>query len=56
VTILRKKFSRPMEVGARRDRGIEVYDIGNNATLAGNPNATEIPVPTAGWGATQGVT
>jgi hypothetical protein len=44
VTILRKKFSPPMEVAARRERGIEVYDIGNNATLAGNANATEIPV------------
>jgi len=28
VTILRKKFSPPMEVAARRDGGIEVYDIG----------------------------
>jgi len=56
VAILRKKFSLPMEMAARRDGGIEVYDIGNNATLAGNANATEIPVPTAGWGATQGVT
>jgi hypothetical protein len=43
VTILRKKFSPPIEVAARRDGGIEVYDIGNNATLA------EIPVPAAGW-------
>jgi hypothetical protein len=51
VTILRKKFSPPMEVAARRDGGIEVYDIGNNATLAGNANTTEIPVPAAGWGA-----
>jgi hypothetical protein len=42
-----------MEVAARRDGGIEVYDIGNNATLAGNANTTEIPVPAAGWGATQ---
>jgi putative NAD(P)-binding protein len=50
VTILRKKFSLPFELAARR---IEVYDIGNNATLAGYANTTEIPVPAAGWGATQ---
>jgi hypothetical protein len=56
VTILRKKYSSPIEVAASRDGGIEVYDIGNNATLAGNANAIEIPVPTADWGATQGVT
>jgi hypothetical protein len=52
VTILRKKFSPPIEV-ARRDGGIEVYDIGNNATLAGYANTSEIPVPAADWGATQ---
>jgi hypothetical protein len=40
-------------VAARRDGGIEVYDIGNNATLAGYANTTEIPVPAAGWGPTQ---
>jgi hypothetical protein len=51
VTILRKKFSPPTEVAARRDGGIKVYDIGNNATLAGYANTTEIPVPAAGWGA-----
>jgi uncharacterized protein YbjT (DUF2867 family) len=53
VTILRKKFSPPIEVAARRDGGIEVYDIGNNATLAGYANTAKIPVPAAGWGATQ---
>jgi hypothetical protein len=50
VTILRKKFSLPIGLAARR---IEVYEIGNNATLAGYANTTEIPVPAAGWGATQ---
>jgi len=50
VTILRKKFSPPIEVAARRDGGIEVYDIGNNATLAGYANTAKIPVPAAGWG------
>jgi hypothetical protein len=39
-----------MEVAARRNRGIAVYDIANNATLAGNASATEIPALTAGWG------
>ena len=29
--------------------GIEVYDIGNNATSAGYANTTEIPVPAAGF-------
>jgi len=53
VTILRKKFSPPIEVAARRDGGIEVYDIGNNAPLAGYADTTEISVPAAGWGATR---
>ena len=48
MAILRKKFSLPMEMAARRDGGIEVYDIGNDATLAGYANTTEIPVPAAG--------
>jgi hypothetical protein len=37
-----------MEMAARRDGGTEVYDIGNDATLAGYANTTEIPVPAAG--------
>ena len=41
MTILRKKFSLPIEVAARRDGGIEVYDIGNNATLADYANTTD---------------
>ena len=44
MTILRKKFSPLIEVAARRDGGIEVYDIGNNATLAGYANTTEMSV------------
>jgi hypothetical protein len=42
-----------MEVAARRDGGIEIYDIGNNATLAGYANTTEILRPGGRWGATQ---
>jgi hypothetical protein len=54
VTILRKEsLGRQWRWQQGETEESRSTTSANNATLAGYANTTEIPVPAAGWGATQ---